>query len=126
MAAKHSTLMQDILNREGDVWRALVSGDAQSDAAALADDFLGIYADGFAGKADHVGQLANGPTVVRFEIIDPQFRSLGADHCVLSYRADFQRVEQKEVETMYVTSIWEQRGGAWVNVLSQDTAAERT
>jgi hypothetical protein len=118
-----NTLEQEILNLEWQVWEALVSGDADVDAASLADSFLGIYSDGFAVKADHVGQLAENPTVADYELSQTHFRTLGPDHCVLSYCATFVRAGHTASEVMYVTSIWEQSDGTWCNILSQDTPA---
>lgn len=108
---------------ERKVWDALVTGDQEADAALLADDFLGVYADGFAGKADHAGQLAHGPTVLSYQINEVQLKELGPTVKMLSYRADFQKVSEDIAEAMYVTSIWELRAGAWVNTFSQDTPA---
>jgi len=112
-----------IIACERKVWDALVAGDKDADAAMLADSFLGIYPDGFAKKADHVGQLANGPSVTRYTMHDHHVRPLGATFAVLSYRAEFERVSASAPEAMYVTSIWENRNDTWVNILSQDTPA---
>lgn len=109
-----------ILARETQVWQALVDGDADADAAALASEFLGVYADGFADKTDHVAQLAAGPTVVRFALSQVSVRALGADHALIAYRADFQR-RVGLAEVMFVGSIWEKRAGDWINIFSQDT-----
>ena len=105
------------------VWQALVAGDAAADAAALAADFLGLYPDGFAGRADHAGQLAQGPTVVRFALSGVQVRALGPDHALIAYRADYTRKGRDAVEAMYVSSIWRRAGAGWKNVFSQDTPA---
>lgn len=117
-------LQADLIAHERRVWDALVAGDADADAQLLDDSFLGIYPDGFATKADHMAQLANGPSIARYALSDLRSRSLGAQHAVLSYRADFTRTGQTEGEAMYVTSIWEQWCGGWINILSQDTAVD--
>lgn len=117
-------LTQSILAQETRVWEALVQGNAAADDAALASDFLGVYADGFAGKAAHVGQLADGPTVVRYCLSDVQVRSLGHDHALISYRADFTRTNHASPERMFVSSIWQKDGGRWINIFSQDTSAQ--
>ena len=105
------------------VWEALVCGDRQADEAALDDGFLGVYSDGFAGKADHVQQLAHGPTMKSFELSDQRVMPLGDDHAVLSYRAEFQRMNCTEPEAMYVSSIWRRSKQGWINIFSQDTPA---
>lgn len=118
-----SALLDDLLACETRVWEALVTGDAAADAAALSADFLGVYPDGFAGKGDHAGQLADGPTVARFHLTDVQVKPLGADHALLAYCARYLRVGRAEEEEMYVSSIWRRSGEGWVNIFSQDTPA---
>ncbi len=103
------------------MWNALVEGDQAADAAALDATFLGVYADGFAGKADHVGQLADGPTVRHFALSEITVRPLGQDHALIAYRAEFARVSSDTTEVMFVSSIWQRAGAGWVNIFSQDT-----
>ncbi len=108
---------------ETNVWEALVQGNMQADDKALHEEFLGVYSDGFAGKTEHVQQLAGGPTVESYELSDLRVLSLGADHAVLSYRADFLRKKLTVPEVMYVSSIWRRQIECWINVFSQDTPA---
>ncbi|WP_425040328.1 DUF4440 domain-containing protein [Primorskyibacter sp. S187A] len=123
MAQEDASLLAEIKACETRVWDALVRGDAQADAAALHPDFIGIYETGFAGKADHVGQLSHGPTLARFSLDACQIRRLGPQHVVFMYRATFQRIGRDTSETMYVSSIWERDGSGWINLVSQDTPA---
>ncbi len=109
---------------ETKVWDALRLGDAEADARLLAEDFLGVYPSGFAGRSDHAGQLANGPTVAEFELRDARLMVLSDSDVLLSYRADWRRFSTGELspaESMYVSSLWSQRAGGWVNVFSQDS-----
>ena len=124
MTEKDDHLLAALEACERSVWDALVAGDQGGDATALHDDFLGVYTDGFGTKADHVGQLGDGPTVAQFSLSDLRLRRLGQDHALLSYRADFQRVGRTEPEAMYVSSIWERHGSGWKNIFSQDTPAQ--
>ncbi|WP_108813950.1 nuclear transport factor 2 family protein [Loktanella sp. Alg231-35] len=117
------TLLAALTRCETDVWDALVIGNMRADDAALDDGFLGVYSDGFAGKADHVQQLADGPTIQSFQLFDLRVLALGPDHAVLSYRAAYLRVHHSEPEAMYVSSIWRRKGQGWINVFSQDTPA---
>ncbi|QUJ75809.1 nuclear transport factor 2 family protein [Sulfitobacter albidus] len=117
------TLRADIIARERAVWDALVQGDAAADAAALDGSFLGVYPDGFAGKADHVNQLKAGPTVAAYTLEDVTVRALGPDHALISYRATFTRAGRSTPEEMYVSSLWQRAGVGWVNIFSQDTPA---
>ena len=118
--------LQALVVLETMVWDALQRGDADADRRLLADDFLGVYSSGFAGRNDHAGQLEGGPTVASFELHEPRMLELGDDHMLLSYRADYQRLVggvAQPGETMYVSSLWSRRAGEWVNVFSQDTAS---
>jgi hypothetical protein len=112
---------ETIRQAERKVWEALRTGDADADAALLAEDFLGVYPDGFSGRDGHAGQLSDRPTVFFYRIGEEHLRRLGPDHILYAYRADFARSEGAPREAMLVTSIWERRAGGWVNVFSQDT-----
>ena len=116
-------LRDTLLACETRVWDALVTGDSAADSAALAEDFLGVYPDGFSGKADHVAQLAAGPSVQRYSLSDVRIVPLGEDHAAISYCADFTGLGKTEASRMYVTSIWHRAGAGWINILSQDTPA---
>ena len=114
-------LIEELKAREIAVWEALKRGDAEADAAALSDDFLGVYADGFAHKPDHVGQLADGPSIAAYDLSRFHMRELGEEHALLSYRATFRRAGATGPETMYVSSIWQRAPSGWINIFSQDT-----
>ncbi|MEP2680498.1 MAG: nuclear transport factor 2 family protein [Sulfitobacter sp.] len=128
---RNSKLLAEILRLEESVWQALVEGDAEADAAALHPDFLGVYPSGFAGRADHAGQLEQGATVESFQITQPRLLELGADHVCLSYLATYRRPSHTEQDRMYVSSIWQRAAGdeggdqttgqGWINIFSQDT-----
>lgn len=114
--------LDQLLALETNIWKALRSGDPQADKAHLADDFLGVYPSGLADRSDHVDQLANGPTIASFEIVDPRMIAISADHALLVYRADYRRPESEDMlESMFVSSLWSRRDGQWTNAFSQDT-----
>lgn len=119
-------LRDTLLACETRVWDALVTGDSASDSAALAEDFLGVYPDGFSGKADHVAPLATGPSVQRYSLSDVRIVPLGPDHAAIVYCADFVGFGKTEASRMYVTSIWRREAAGWINILSQDTPAGGT
>jgi hypothetical protein len=109
---------------ETEVWDALRRGDSDEDNRLLAEDFLGVYPTGFADRSDHVGQLADGPTVAEFELSEAQMMVLSDHEVMLSYRADWRRHGGDGGggrQSTYVSSLWSQRDGRWVNVFSQDT-----
>lgn len=103
------------------VWEALVRGDPDADRAALAPQFVGVYPSGFAGAAEHVDQLADGPTVADYVITDARILEIAAGHAMLSYLATYRRPGAEDTESMYVSSLWSETEHGWVNVFSQDT-----
>ena len=116
-------MRNEIISLERQVWEALVQGDAAADRALLHPNFIGVYSDGFADRDGHTGQLSDGPTVRTYELSDIEVKSLGADHALICYCAEFQRVRHDATELMYVSSIWRKGPAGWVNVYSQDTPA---
>ena len=118
---------EQILQLEAAVWDALAAGDIAADARLLADDFLGVYSSGFAGKAEHTEQLHAGPTVTSYKLSEARIQILATDVVLLSYRADWVRCKAGQVgeaDSMYVTSIWQCFAGDWKNIFSQDTVVE--
>ncbi|GHE00474.1 hypothetical protein U879_12585 [Defluviimonas sp. 20V17] len=114
-------IFDTILGLERRVWAALVAGDAAVDAELLEDGFLGLYTTGFADKAEHVGQLANGPTVLRYALSGSRVLELAPGVVLHAYRAEFTRVGQSTPEAMYVASVWRRGAQGWRNIFSQDT-----
>ena len=121
-----SYTVEQFLQLEIEVWKALATGDAEADMRLLADNFLGVYGSGFSGKNDHTSQLGNGPTVAHFNLSMARIQVLSEHAVLLSYRAEWVRYEntaERDKESMYVTSIWKSFDGAWKNTFSQDTPA---
>ena len=114
-------LAETLSTCERRVWDALVSGDAETDAALLDPAFLGVYPTGFARREDHLAQLDEGPSISSYSLSDFRVLQMGQDHAALSYLAEFQRPRGGLGEKMYVTSIWERRAEDWINIFSQDT-----
>jgi hypothetical protein len=118
-----SDMTAPLLELETRVWEALAAGDATADAALLSDDFLGVYPTGFAGRDDHSGALAGGPSVGAYALHDARTLVVTEDDVLLAYRAEYRRTPDADPETMYVSSLWSRRDGAWRNTFSQDTPA---
>ncbi|MEM6663581.1 MAG: nuclear transport factor 2 family protein [Pseudomonadota bacterium] len=114
-------MLQTLMDLEEQVWTALETGDAAADESLLSPDFLGIYPTGFAGRDDHSGQLADGPTVAWHQISGARAMALSPEVALLAYRADFARSANGPAEVMYVSSIWRKAPGGWTNIFSQDT-----
>lgn len=118
--------IEELIELETSVWRALVSGDPEADARMLSDDFVGVYPTGFADRAAHAAELVDGPTVVDFELDDARALPIADGAVMLSYRAAYRRPSVDgggPSEVMYVSSLWCRRGDRWLNVFSQDTPA---
>ncbi len=109
---------------ETGVWEALVDGDGVADAALLSEDFLGVYETGFSGRTEHAAMLDNGPIVLKYRIEDARVRDVGNKAVLLSYLACYSKPSAPSVEErMYVSSLWEEVDGQWLNTFSQDTNA---
>jgi len=111
---------------ETQVWEALVSGDADADSALLTSDFLGVYTTGFANRSEHAAQLANGPTMATFAIRESRLMRVSPTNVLLCYRADYQPIHDGRPageESMFISSLWTERDGRWLNSFSQDTPA---
>lgn len=124
--AADGSLLDHLMALERAVWEALVRGDAAADRALLAADFLGVDPDGCSGRDDHARRLAGGPAVAWFAIRDARAVDVAPGAALLAYRAEYRRPGgASEPEAMYVTSLWQQRAGTWVNTFSQDTPVAR-
>jgi hypothetical protein len=124
----HEHPIEFFVDLEQQVWTALACGDADADRELLASDFVGVYSTGFANRSDHAGQLAHGSTVASYSITDSQLIRVSAAAVMLCYRAEYQRQRggpESIPETMYISSLWIERDGRWLNVFSQDTTASR-
>jgi hypothetical protein len=113
--------IEHFIRLEREVWEALADGDGEADGRLLSDDFLGVYTVGFADRAAHVAQLADGPTVSEFSIGAARLMVLSDDMVLLAYRAEFTRPGENTAESVLISSIWCEREGRWVNIFSQDT-----
>jgi hypothetical protein len=113
--------IDSLLALETAVWQALVDGDADADLDLLADDFVGLYPTGFATRQDHVAAIVDGPSVRGFDLTDVRMLAVSDEAALLLYRAEYERVDGREPEAMYVSSLWCRRGDRWLNVFSQDT-----
>jgi hypothetical protein len=112
-----------LLGLETQVWDAICRGDAEADGRLLSEDFVGVYPTGFAGRAAHVAALANGPTIAEYALHDARMIVITERDAMLCYRADYRVPGSDATASMYVSSLWSERDGEWVNTFSQDTSA---
>ncbi|WP_243073809.1 nuclear transport factor 2 family protein [Microbacterium sp. SS28] len=114
------------IDLESAVWDALVRGDADADRALLSEDFIGVFPTGFANRADHTDDLADGPSIASYAITDARLIDVSADAALLCYRAEYRQPSKSTAEVMFISSLWVQREGRWWNTFSQDTPAAST
>ncbi|OZE40000.1 MULTISPECIES: nuclear transport factor 2 family protein [unclassified Rhodococcus (in: high G+C Gram-positive bacteria)] len=119
----HDLEVQFYIDLESRVWDALANGDADADLELLSADFVGVYPTGFANRADHANQLADGPSIASYSISEAKLIEVSGNAAVLCYRADYLRLHRSVGEAMFVSSLWFQRDGRWQNKFSQDTPA---
>ncbi|MDV8024796.1 nuclear transport factor 2 family protein [Rhodococcus sp. IEGM 1330] len=117
----HDLRIQFFINLESRVWDALANGDADADLELLSADFVGVYPTGFANRADHAHQLADGPSIASYSISEAKLFEVSGDAVMLCYRADYQRPHRSVGEAMFISSLWLQRDGRWQNKFSQDS-----
>jgi hypothetical protein len=119
----HDRRTKFFVDLESAVWDALVTGDADADRALLSEDFVGVFPTGFANRADHADELADGPSIATYTITDARLIDASEDAVLLCYRAEYRRPSQSAAEVMFISSLWVQREGRWWNTFSQDTPA---
>jgi hypothetical protein len=117
-------MIEKFVALETGVWAALVNGDGVADAALLSEDFLGVYETGFSNRTKHARMLDNGPIVVTYRFEDAMLRVVSDKAALLSYLACYTKpADPAKEERMYVSSLWEEIDGQWINTFSQDTNA---
>jgi len=121
-SASHT--VEQFVNLEQKVWEAFVLGDPTKDAEMLSDDFVGVYTTGIWNKLQHCKQLEDGPVVAKYELRNPIIQPRPNGSVMLIYSATYTPLKYGKVEAerkMYVSSLWENHAGRWLNVFSQDT-----
>ena len=125
MTQNLSTEFPGLLEHEKQVWQALMDGNAGADENLLLAKFTGVYPSGICGRAGHMAQLTNGPSIKEYRLADCHAFAVGADHAMLCYRAEYRRTGRAEDEAMFVSSLWQRVGEGWRNLFSQDTPVDR-
>ncbi|MEM9472323.1 MAG: nuclear transport factor 2 family protein, partial [Pseudomonadota bacterium] len=117
-------MIEKFVALETGVWDALISGDGAADAALLSEDFLGVYETGFSNRTEHAAMLDKGPIVAAYRIEQATVRVISTKAVLLCYLALYTKpADPSKEERMYVSSLWEEIDGQWLNTFSQDTDA---
>jgi hypothetical protein len=113
---------------ESGVWEAMLAGDPEKDKALLTENFLGVYNTGFSNREEHCNAIAAGPVAATYKITEPRIMILSTGIVIFSYLAIWTPIRKGKVkseEKMYISSIWQEFGGTWLNIFSQDTEADQ-
>lgn len=114
-----------IVGLEEQILQAAVNSDVKITAALLAPDFQDVGEYGIWDKAKSLSETANPPSPQSLSMNEVHFSQLAPTAFLLTYKLNEVDIDQgKPVpSTKYVSSLWVNRGGKWLNVLSQDTPA---
>jgi hypothetical protein len=124
MTTDSDSTLSLILRLENAVWQAFLNGDPAADGSLLDENFLGVSATGFLGRAGHMEQLEAGPVVRHYELAEPRLVVLQPDLVLLAYRAECTWSAPRGTQArMYISSLWRRSPAGWLNVFSQDTPA---
>jgi RNA polymerase sigma factor (sigma-70 family) len=125
--ARDKGLRETLLGLEKAGWEALKGKKRRAAAAALADDFVAVLADG--GRLNRAGflKLLADLTVTDYSLSDVALTRLTPDAAVLTYqvRTDYTYKGEAAKETVRVSSAWARRDGRWVNVLYHETRVKK-
>lgn len=82
-----------------------------------------MYPTGFANRADHAVQLADGPTIASYSITEAKLIEVSTDAAMLRDRAIYQRPHRSVGESMFISSLWLRKDGRWRNAFSHHPPA---
>jgi ketosteroid isomerase-like protein len=124
--AKDGSIEQQIVSKEREGLEALKTGDLERFASLTADEAVFVDTQGPAGKAQVLKNVI-GFTLTEYSMEDVKFVPISANSGLISYKITETGVSHGKNFTaqVYVSSIWTERGGKWVCLFSQETAARR-
>ena len=119
-------LAELISKQEIGVWEALKKKDKLADRNLLAEDFIGVYKDGFGNRAEHIAQIDDKYQLTEYKLENVRVLMISADSAMIVYRATCSATgtwASDCAQPMYISSLWIRQDSNWVNVFSQDTYA---
>lgn len=119
------TLKQPILSKEREELECLKTGDLKHFGELLADDAIFVDDHGPVSKSEIVEHTAEF-RLTEYTIDDVKFVPLSTTSGLISYKIrERGNSHSKEFTAqVYVSALWEERGGKMVCVFSQETAAK--
>jgi ketosteroid isomerase-like protein len=123
-SAAEGSLEQQVVAKEREGLEALKTGDLERFANLTADDAVMVDAQGPATKAQVLKNVA-GFRLTDYSMEDVRFLAISKNTGLISYKiTEKGNSHGKEFTAQaYVSSIWAERGSAWVCLFSQETAA---
>jgi hypothetical protein len=120
-----SSLQQKIVAKEREGLDALKAGNLELFGNLTADDAVFVDTHGPASKAQVLKNVA-GFRLTEYSIEDVRFVAISSKSGLISYKIGEKGVSHgKEFAAqVYVSSVWAKRGGQWVCLFSQETAAK--
>jgi hypothetical protein len=124
--ASSDTLSRQVVNLERLAWEMARKKDRDSLGKLLSEDYTEIIDDGVFDKAHLLAYLKD-VTLTRYSLTHVKVKRLAPDAVLLVYQV----IEAGEYKGSgfqadnNVASLWMNRGGAWQNVLFQETPVPR-
>lgn len=123
-SAAAGSLEQQVVAKEREGLEALQTGDLERFGNLTAEDAVMVDAQGPASKAQVLKNVA-GFKLTDYSMEDVRFLPIAANTGLISYKITEKGASHGKEFTAqaYVSSIWTERGGQWVCLFSQETAA---
>ena len=123
-SADASVMKQQIVAKEREGLEALKSGKLELFGDLTADDAVFVDAAGPATKAQVMSNVA-GFQLTEYSMDDVRFVAISEKAGLISYTITEKGVSHGHefAAHVYVSSVWAERGGKWVCLFSQETAA---
>jgi hypothetical protein len=120
------SLEQQIVSKEREGVDALKAGNAELFGSLLADDAVLVDSRGPATKAQVLQNVA-GFRISEYSMEDVRFVPVSDKSGLITYKfTESGTSHGKEFSaTVYVSTLYAQRGGKWVSLFSQETAAAK-
>jgi hypothetical protein len=117
---------QVVMQLERRTWELAKSKDKTAAASLMADDFVDVGESGIVTRSkvlDAFGQA----TISRYALDQMQAVALAPTVVAVTYKATAQGSAQGRPlpSPVFVSSVWVNRGGHWLNVLYHDTTASK-
>jgi len=118
-------LKETLIAQTTQIWQAFKDKQVDAFTAMLRDDFVNVDWSGVGGKSDIAGAMAD-YSGVDFKLDNFQLVKADHDAAILTYHVAFHgnyKGKQAGPTSINATDVYVKRGGNWLAVLHQETAA---